>query len=117
MLSRIDQILYNFRFYLSCKILFGLRKAATNSMNRRVREMSFAILSQHFLMGVYVIYNPSIILRNGIAAIGRQGITGVGDCKQPIGGSLSTPIYEEEEEEKKEEKIATDLEVTVMATR
>lgn len=67
------------------------------------RFVPTAILSQHLLMGVYVIYNPSIILRNGIAAIGRKGITGVGDCKQPIGGSLSTPIHEEKEK-KGEEK-------------
>lgn len=55
-------------------------------------------------MGVYVIYNPSIILRNGIAAIGRQGITGVGDCKQPIGGSLYPPIYPRRSTKKKKKK-------------
>lgn len=78
-------------------------------MNRRRLRMSFR--SNCNIIATFVngslrylrYYNPSIILRNGIAAIGRKGITGVGDCKQPIGGSLSTPIHEEKEK-KGEEK-------------
>lgn len=53
---------------------------------------------------VNVVRNPSIILRNGIAAIGREGIKGVRDCKQPIGGSLSTTADLWKKEKKKKEK-------------